>query len=334
MKEHPIPQDITGYNFHIIGNMTIKQFAEIGLGVGLAIVIYFTNLPVILKWMLIGLSAATGAGAAFVPFEERPLDHWLIVFVRALYKPTKYFWKRQAKIPDVFTYQAQAKNKIQVSEIDLTPQRRARIKEYLASVRANAEEDVFFLNSHQQEGKLLAMFSDKSSGTTGPAVKTTRKPELKVKVRSLRKSQIPAATSVKVEKKEQVIWQQEKAAEATSNQVFSDTQAASEKSRSATEAKINKNLPFVDKAKEANKLVGMTLTPNDELIDGVLLEINDQNGKSVAALTSNALGQFFLSQALPNGEYFIKAKKSGFNFPEVKINLTGQIIEPLDIRSA
>ena len=33
MREHPIPQDITGYKFHIIGSMTLKQFLEIAIGV-------------------------------------------------------------------------------------------------------------------------------------------------------------------------------------------------------------------------------------------------------------------------------------------------------------
>src|SRR5262245_9272112 len=104
MREHPIPQDVVGYRFHIIGNMTIKQFAEIGAGCILAFIIYSTNLFAFLKWPLIGISIGVGALAAFVPFEERPLDHWLMTFFRVMYRPTLFYWRREPQIPEPFLY--------------------------------------------------------------------------------------------------------------------------------------------------------------------------------------------------------------------------------------
>jgi hypothetical protein len=38
MKEHPIPQDITNYRFHIVGSMTLKQFGECAAGVIIALI--------------------------------------------------------------------------------------------------------------------------------------------------------------------------------------------------------------------------------------------------------------------------------------------------------
>ena len=105
MRDHPIPQDIVGYRFHIVGNMTIKQFAEVGAGCLMALIIYQSNLLFPIKWALIGLSISIGTALAFLPIEERPLDHWLLTFVRILYKPTKFFWRRAAKIPEVFLFQ-------------------------------------------------------------------------------------------------------------------------------------------------------------------------------------------------------------------------------------
>lgn len=133
MQEHPIPQDITGYKFHIIGSMTLKQFGEIFLGVIFAVLFYKTNLVSIIKWPLVLLSVGLGAAAAFVPIEERPLDHWIITFFKVLYKPTKFYWRREPKIPDPFTYKP---SEIQedTSTLDLTPAKKQRIKEYVGAI--------------------------------------------------------------------------------------------------------------------------------------------------------------------------------------------------------
>ena len=53
MKQHPIPQDITNYRFHLIGSMTLKQFAEVAAAVIVSLIVYATNLPGIIKWPLI-----------------------------------------------------------------------------------------------------------------------------------------------------------------------------------------------------------------------------------------------------------------------------------------
>src|SRR3990170_2260575 len=99
MQEHPIPQDVTGYKFHIVGNMTLKQFAEVGAGVLVAVILYNTNLLSFIKWPLMMLSVGLGGMMAFVPIEERPLDHWIMTFFRRLYNPTKFYWRKDSAVP-------------------------------------------------------------------------------------------------------------------------------------------------------------------------------------------------------------------------------------------
>jgi len=77
MKEHPIPQDITSYRFHIVGSMTLKQFGEVAGGVVIAFILYNTGIIGIVKWPLIVLFGLGGAAAAFIPLGERPLSHWI-----------------------------------------------------------------------------------------------------------------------------------------------------------------------------------------------------------------------------------------------------------------
>jgi hypothetical protein len=141
MKEHALPQDITSYRFHIIGNMTLKQFAEVGAGCVVGFLIYTTNLPNLIKWPLILISAGIGALAAFVPFEERPLDQWIVALFNALYRPTQFFWKKKNKIPEPFLFEPRKELHSVIKDVDLSPLRRQRVTEFLHSIETSENPD-------------------------------------------------------------------------------------------------------------------------------------------------------------------------------------------------
>ena len=77
MQQHPIPQNVTTYQFRIVGDMTLKQFVELASGVVIAVILYNIGLPAIVKWPLMAIFAATGAAFAFLPLQGRPLDIWV-----------------------------------------------------------------------------------------------------------------------------------------------------------------------------------------------------------------------------------------------------------------
>jgi hypothetical protein len=163
MKEHALPQDVTGYRFHIIGNMTLKQFAEVAVGCVVGFLIYTTNLPVFIKWPLIMIAAGIGAMAAFVPFEERPLDQWIVAFFQALYRPTQFYWKRTSKIPEPFLYESKKELHSLIKEVDLSPARRQRVKEYLHSIPETQETDQMEQYSQQRLSEVMSIFDHSSS---------------------------------------------------------------------------------------------------------------------------------------------------------------------------
>jgi len=171
MREHALPQDVTGYKFHIIGNMTLKQFGEVAAGCIAGFVLYQTNLPVPIKWPLIVIFAGFGALVAFVPVEERPLDQWLVAFFHALYRPTQYYWKRTPKVPEPFLYEPKVTTKSVVGEVDLTPARRNRVKEYLRSIEQVAQPDEFEAQTAQQMDSIMSIFggSTQLSNANQPA---------------------------------------------------------------------------------------------------------------------------------------------------------------------
>lgn len=94
IQQHPLPQDISSYRFRLIGDMTLKQFASLGICVLLAIISYSFPLPFFFKYPLVLVFLLLGVGMAFVPVQGRSLDVWLIAFIKSIYSPTQYTWKR------------------------------------------------------------------------------------------------------------------------------------------------------------------------------------------------------------------------------------------------
>ncbi len=89
-QAHPIPQNVTNFEFHLVGDMTLKQFAYLAGGVGFAFLIFTTLSTVqpIIAWPIIVISSLLGVAFAFLPIQERPLDHWVGAFFKAIFQPT------------------------------------------------------------------------------------------------------------------------------------------------------------------------------------------------------------------------------------------------------
>lgn len=185
MREHPIPQDITNYKFHLIGSMTIKQFAELFAGVILALLTNASNLIVIVKYPLAIFFVILGVMLAFVPIEERPLDHWIVTFFKVLYKPTKFFWKKTPKIPEAFTYESKKNQEELAPQVDLSPLKRERIREYLSSVEPQQTADAWELSQKQEVANVLAIFDQTPTTNQQTPANKGYKPQLKTRVRNI-----------------------------------------------------------------------------------------------------------------------------------------------------
>ncbi|MFH0749880.1 MAG: PrgI family protein [Candidatus Gottesmanbacteria bacterium] len=94
MEQHPVPQNVTTFQFRLIGDMTIKQFGYLAAGAILAYLSYILPLPFFFTWPLTVLFGLMGIGFAFVPIEERPMDVWVLSFLKSVYAPTQFVWHR------------------------------------------------------------------------------------------------------------------------------------------------------------------------------------------------------------------------------------------------
>jgi len=100
MEQHPVPQNVTSFQFRLIGDMTIKQFGYLAGGAILAFISYKLPLPFFFTWPLTVLFGFLGIGFAFIPIEERPMDVWVISFLRNVYSPTQFIWHRVPATPE------------------------------------------------------------------------------------------------------------------------------------------------------------------------------------------------------------------------------------------
>lgn len=133
MEQHPVPQNITGFQFKLIGDMTIRQFLYLGGGILSAYVTLQFGLPSIIKWFIAANLTAAGFAFAFIPIEERPLDRWLTAFFKSIYSPTQFLWKKKVTPPEVLTMTV-AVSQPPTPETLKKEQSAAQVEEYLLTL--------------------------------------------------------------------------------------------------------------------------------------------------------------------------------------------------------
>jgi len=347
MREHPIPQDITGYRFHLVGSMTLKQFAEILVGSIIALIFFKSGLPGIIRWPAIILFAGTGVLAAFVPFEERPLDHWITTFFQVMFKPTKFYWKREPKIPDAFTYIPQDKTDSIETNLDLTPTRKNRIYQYLQSINQPImEEDSFDIEEQKRVSGLLDSFQTVQI-TTEPSIENNQqnnKPELKVRVRKIQKmsmrNEVPAqnsTTTIFTSQPQQPIaekgYEKNESAYPSYEKIEPSTKQKKVSKPVVLPPPPKIDAPFPLSGTQLNQVGGIILSNSGELIEDALIEIKSPEGKTVTATNSNSLGQFLISGHLKSGKYQLHVSSPSQTFNPIEINLSGEKMDPIEIKA-
>ncbi len=344
MREHPIPQDVTGYRFHIIGNLTLKQFVEVAGGVVVGFIIYKIGLPTIIKWPLIAFVVSLGGLGAFLPIAGRSFDQWVITFFKTIYKPTRYFWKKEAHIPDYFTYQSKTPNLAFEPQVDLAPQKHQRVDEFLTSVNyqqqttpnqpATNEIDLN-VNQPEETNPYQEVVVNTATTPTDQNLPTqdepqaqntqaTTQPDQPIQIEATEESPTTNNTT-----SDQVL--DEKTTQKQSQDLQTATINAISPPTSNQNVIFNQDLPFPTQPTTPNKIVGMILTKDNDLVPNAIVEIYNQTGMVERAVKTNALGQFFITTPLPNGNYVLQVTHDTLSFEPVNLQLTGQIVPPLEI---
>src|SRR3990170_4811369 len=127
MEQHAIPQQISSYQFRLVGDMTLKQFFQLAGGALVGLLFYASPLHPLIKWPFILFFTLLGVALAFLPLHERPLEKWIVAFFRSIYSPTIFYWQ---KVPAKSHFQEEAQ--VPMDKI-MAPQGEAALKNYLAT---------------------------------------------------------------------------------------------------------------------------------------------------------------------------------------------------------
>lgn len=102
MQQHPIPRQITTFEFKLIGQLTIRQAIYLAIGTALGVAFFFLIPSVLyINVLIAALPLLIGVGFAFVPVNERPMEIWISNLVKRLTSPTQYYFHKKNKPPQI-----------------------------------------------------------------------------------------------------------------------------------------------------------------------------------------------------------------------------------------
>lgn len=358
MQQHPVPQNITTYQFRLVGDMTLKQFLELAGGIVLAWIIFSSNLNFLFKWTLAPFFGFLGFALAFVPIEDLPLDQWIINFIKAVYSPTQYVFQPTPKTLDIF---APAKPRPVKSKAQ-SPQPE-QLEEYLKTLPSSPTtafeqaEEKYLAHLTNLFDALGAKAPPSKSSPSSP--KTFIEPPIKgVRIRQLMTPQMcllphatvyqppaptqqasmpiisqPSPPQAPTKKASPAITKPAPKITVKPKTVRPPVRAPSSPPKSTTAAVFAPDVIIPQAAEKPNLVSGITLDKNNKIIPNVILEIRDSKGYPVRALKSNKLGQFFTATPLPDGVYTIEAEHDAHRFAIMKLEAKNEIIPPLKIQA-
>jgi hypothetical protein len=324
MEQHPIPQQISSYQFRLVGDMTLKQFFQIAGGALISLLFYASHLHPIIKWPFIIFFTLLGVALAFLPLEERPLEKWIFAFFRSVYSPTLFNWKKTTVIASNFqpeTFEASAAIKTEDKIKEVVPASTIPSASFLSKLEGSEGSFLSKLNSlFAFNGPIPSQAVASSTPTSQPGVKTPFQTPVQTPVRMER-------PKVTVEEKPVIgPYNPQVTMTGVSQTLRSENPLQGSAAQFSVEA-TPPNPPTVP-----NTVVGQVLDNQGKIIEGAILEIRDVAGRPVRALKSNKLGHFIIVTPLMSGRYQIITEKDNYTFEPVTFDATGAIIPPIAIQ--
>lgn len=345
MEQHPIPQDVTGFQFKLIGTMTVKQFGYVAGGAILAVICWYAPGPNIfwnlLKFSLMPLFALSGVIIAFVPIEGRPVDVMAANFFHALITPNQYVYVKRGR-------------KFSFSQITLAkpPAPKTAAQEAaspsLRKTESKKEQQLRALmsGSYKQarnslDKKELAFLQSISSLPQAPAAPALQ-PRPAVQTPHVRTEHAPAMSQPQTVPVTDLTPAQTippKPVPAAPPPDAGIKPVSAPALDAAHVRSIPQNLTqgvgLSHVPDSPNVVSGIVKDARGNVLPNILVEVKDKDGNPVRAFKTNPLGQFASATALANGIYTIELedpkKQHAFNI--VQINAGGQIMLPIEIIS-
>lgn len=339
MDVHPIPQNVTSFQFKLVGDMTLKQFGYLAGGSTVAYLLFVFSAhdyPLV-SWPLIIISALSGVSFAFLPIGSRPLDHWLVAFFRAVYSPTKRVWKKNGK-----TFQEDPLFGSRLMMYLAGGQQQpttAKATGSIAPPLTPIPQPVEPLPTHEELQKTVDLA--RQAQQLQMKVIQTERTLSQIKTETQKTTPIPIDYTQQVNAILADLQNLITQTSAIKQQIQSVTGEPPTKSKPETPPVAKEKVKIVIPLKPKQTQIALTTFPNvingivrdkeNNYLEGVVAVIYNKEGLPVRALKTNKLGQFTSSTPLPNGTYTLDQEKDNFTFDVLQMELTGQILPPLMI---
>lgn len=160
MEQHAVPRNITGFQFKLVGDMTLRQFAYFASGIVIAYIIFRIGpFPEIINLAIACIIALIGVAFAFLPIQERPLDKWLLAFIKSITSPTQFLWHKYNEPPDILIRPLVFHMpKQQPAYIANHADAKLKLKAYLATL-PTSPHDSLNIKEKQDIEKTMALFN-------------------------------------------------------------------------------------------------------------------------------------------------------------------------------
>lgn len=129
MEQHPVPRQITTFEFKLIGFLTVKQFVYLLIFTGITLIVYYLTPIPILNYFFAFLVGAGGVAFVFVPINDRSMDIWIKNLIKRLTSPTQYTFKKENKPPQILIDISASSPQIAQNYLDA----KQKLNNYLAS---------------------------------------------------------------------------------------------------------------------------------------------------------------------------------------------------------
>lgn len=331
MQQHPIPQNVTQYQFRLVGDMTLKQFLELCIGLVMAYLFFASNLIIIIKWPLIILSILFGAGLAFFPIEDRPLDQWIINFVKAIYMPTRFIWQKTNKIPRLFLFEAHAPDVVNTITKTIKAPSASSILKPISDLSETEATMVKSLDS------LFVALPPSPSAPPTPISQiptTPNKPTVVVRKLSPQAALSGVILHTPISEPTSIPKTQPSTInhEPLTGVVFTAPSAPSTINHQPSTIGRPKSITLPASPKLPNLVTGVVVDQNDKLVENAIIQIVSGDGIPARAMKTNSLGQFYTSTPLGVGSYIIEIDKPGTSFSPQQITINNTVLSPIELR--
>lgn len=316
MENHPIPQDITGFKFRLIGSITIKQFLYLLGAGGVVLILYILQIPWALKIPLMIIPITVSLALAFVPIDGRPMDKMIFNFARAIPAENEFIYKKHGVEMPYFSFTPPAHAQTQMDQ-----SRQGTAKKALLLTQFN--RSYFKLDKEEQEGieSISALFQESATPNQGF---TTRVIHADTQVQQSAPAPLPTEV-VSEDKKEEVL------AAPHLPPVQTPPQPASQQSAPPVVPP-----PTIDSSFDSpNVIKGIVRDPRGKPLPHIIVEIMDENHIPRRTFRTGQNGMFSAGTAIPNGTYVIHLedtlKKQDFEDKTLEVN--GSILPLIEVTS-